>query len=266
MHSHSGQFCPGHAQDQLEAIIQTAISKGFRVLALTEHMPLISASDLYPEQLPPTSLVNTSETLASLSMRHASYLFEAERLRSVYAPQIKLVIGFEGEWIRPDYAPLITSLSSHPSVDFFIGSVHHVNEIPIDYNLATYGTARNEPSCGGTDRGLFRVYYDAQFQMLQMLKPKLVGHFDLIKLFSDEPGMDLRVWPDVWERVERNLRFIVQYGGLVELNTAALRKGLKEPYPGKVVSEEFLRLGGRLSLSDDSHGIAQVATHYEQGP
>lgn len=51
MHSHSGQFCPGHAKDDLEVILQTAITKRFQLFAFTEHMPRISNEDLYPEEV-----------------------------------------------------------------------------------------------------------------------------------------------------------------------------------------------------------------------
>ncbi|KAK0743923.1 hypothetical protein B0T18DRAFT_392613 [Schizothecium vesticola] len=50
MHSHSGEFCPGHAADTLEAIILRAISLGFQTIGLTEHMPRTHANDLYPEE------------------------------------------------------------------------------------------------------------------------------------------------------------------------------------------------------------------------
>jgi histidinol phosphatase-like PHP family hydrolase len=48
-HSHSGQFC-GHATGTLEEMIQTAISKGMKVFALTEHMPR-EVEDFYPEEV-----------------------------------------------------------------------------------------------------------------------------------------------------------------------------------------------------------------------
>ncbi len=51
MHSHSGQFCPGHAQDSLEEIVLRAISLKMHVLALTEHMPRDQDKDLYPEEV-----------------------------------------------------------------------------------------------------------------------------------------------------------------------------------------------------------------------
>lgn len=83
----------------------------------------------------------------------------------------------------------------------------------------------------GTEEGLFADYFDSQFEMLQALKPPVVAHFDLIRLKSDEPESSCTRWEAVWEKVLRNLEFIVGYGGLLEINTAALRKGLAEPYP-----------------------------------
>lgn len=51
MHSHSGQFCPGHAVDQLEDILKHAISIGYKTIGLTEHMPRYHERDLYPEEV-----------------------------------------------------------------------------------------------------------------------------------------------------------------------------------------------------------------------
>jgi histidinol-phosphatase (PHP family) len=100
--------------------------------------------------------------------------------------------------------------------------------------------------------------------MLETLKPRVVGHFDLIRLLSDEPDRDLRAWKGVWGKVVRNLRVVVEQGGLMEVNSAALRKGLREPYPERAICEEFLGMSGKLTLSDDSHGAEQVGTNFER--
>ncbi|KUJ16562.1 histidinol phosphate phosphatase H [Mollisia scopiformis] len=250
MHSHSGQFCPGHAKDVLEQIIQTAIARGMTTFGLTEHMPRDSEKDLYPEE----------ESIAPLAPRHQAYLLEAQRLREKYADQITLLIGFEGEYIRPSYGPFIKELAADPAVDYFIGSVHHVHEIPIDYDKKLYSAAREK--AGGSDERFFEDYFDLQYEMLKELKPRVVGHFDLIRLLAEDPGRDLRDWKGVWEKVERNLKVIVEQGGLMEINSAGLRKGLKEPYPMRCVVEKYLEMGGMLTLSDDSHGIDQVGTCY----
>lgn len=184
---------------------------------------------------------------------------EAVRLRQKYLSQIQILIGFEGEWIRPSYASLISELAASEHVDYFIGSVHHVHEIPIDYDAAFYSKAK---ATSGSEEKLYEDYFDSQYEMLKALRPKVVGHFDLIRLLSEQPGRDLREWKGVWQRVVRNLQEIVQQGGLMEINSSALRKGLAEPYPARPVCEEYVKLGGKLTLSDDSHGITQVATNF----
>ncbi|KAL3427290.1 histidinol phosphate phosphatase HisJ family protein [Phlyctema vagabunda] len=254
MHSHSGQFCPGHAQDSLEQVIQTAISRGMAVFALTEHMPRMSEKDLYPEE------ISAGETTADHVPRHAAYLQEAVRLRDQYASEIEILIGFEGEFIRSDYAPFIHELAADARVDFFIGSVHHVHGIPIDYDAAFYGRARD--AAGGSDDLLFADYLDLQLEMLHALRPKVIGHFDLVRLLAEDPNRDLRAVLPVWQKIVRNLKVVVQLGALLEVNSAALRKGLTEPYPARSICEEFLAMGGMLTLSDDSHGIDQVGTNY----
>jgi histidinol-phosphatase (PHP family) len=67
--------------------------------------------------------------------------------------------------------------------------------------------------------------------MLQKLNPPVVGHFDLIRLMSDDGNRTFTQWSGVWSRIVRNLKLIAEYGGVIELNSSALRKGLSEAYP-----------------------------------
>lgn len=221
-HSHSGQFCPGHAHDSLEEVVLAAISKHMQILALTEHMPRHD-QDRYPEE------IDAGLTLASRFDNEKAYFAEASRLREQYTQQIELPIGFEGEWIRPESADLVNrSIATYP-YDFFIGSVHHVHTIPIDYDSKMYEQARQ--ISGGSDEKLFQDYFDAQLAMLKALKPPVVGHLDLIRLKSDHPNGSLKAFSGVWPRILRNLEYIASYGGILEINTAGLRKGMDEPYP-----------------------------------
>ncbi|KAH8430269.1 histidinol-phosphatase [Aspergillus melleus] len=254
-HSHSGQFCPGHAKDSLEEVIQLAISKKFRTFCLTEHMPR-GSEDYYPEE------IEANTTMASMVANEAAYFQEAQRLRAKYADQIQILIGFEIDWIRPESRTLVEeSLSRHP-FEFFMGSVHHTLTVPIDYDRPMYEKARD--LAGGTDEQLFEAYFDEQLDMLRQLKPLVVGHFDLIRLKSDDPERSFRQWPGVWERILRNLDFVASYGGILELNSAALRKGMSEPYPNGEICQEFLKRGGRFCLSDDSHGLDQVGLNFHR--
>ena len=111
----------------------------------------------------------------------------------------------------------------------FVGSVHHVHTMIIDGKQPLYEEARR--LAGGTDELLFQEYLDNQYEMLKTLKPPVVGHFDVIRLRSDKPNGTICQWDTVWAKAVRNLKFIAEYGGLVELNSASLRKGMSEPYP-----------------------------------
>ena len=79
----------------------------------------------------------------------------------------------------------------------------------------------------------FLDYLDDQYTMLQRIKPTIVGHFDLCRLFS--PGTRLDEDPEVWTKVKRNVEFIIAYGGLFEVNAASFRKGWDQAYPGTEV-------------------------------
>lgn len=264
MHSHSGQFCPGHAKDELEQVIKHMISIGYKTVGLTEHMPRTGLQDLYPEELD-----DPEASLAALMPRHEAYLAEAQRLQTKYADQIHILVGFEGEFIRPDvYGTLVHQLAAHPTIDYFMGSLHHTCGIPIDFDKTMWNQARD--AAGGTDQLMYAKYYDEQYAMLTALSPRVVGHFDLVRLMSPDPNRDVRsAWAGetgapsaVWDKIVRNLKAARSYDGWLECNSSALRKGLAEPYPSRAIAEEWLRMGGKFTMSDDSHGIAQVATCY----
>ena len=226
-HSHSGQFC-NHASDTLEEVVQKAVASGMTTMVLTEHVAR-DKQDLYPgEEIHP-------HYLYGLEKLFDDYYHEAIRLQSKYKNEIAILIGFEGEWIRPESLDIIQSVIARHKIDLFIGSVHHVHTIPIDFDDATYQQAREVS--GGTDEKLFADYFDSQYDMLQKLQPPIVGHLDLIRLKSDDPDRPWTSMPSVWAKIRRNLEYIAEYGGVLEINTSALRKGLQQPYPRAEICE-----------------------------
>jgi len=265
-HSHSGQFCK-HAKNTLMEMFAAARARRMRVFALTEHLPRPNAADLYPEEreanLDPAKLSAQFEDF----VRAAREIQRQADTAAASDPQTPhVLVGFEGDWIRSDEsAAVIRGLLSRPQgFDFWLGSVHHVRTIPIDFDRPTYEHARE--ACGGTEEALFLAYYEAQHEMLVALQPPVVSHFDLIRLLSDDPGRTMGDLGNgsVWTQIKENLNVIRTYGGLLEINSSALRKGLAEPYPRLEICREWVRLGGDFILSDDSHAVEQVGVCYDQ--
>ncbi|KAL1742421.1 polymerase/histidinol phosphatase-like protein [Schizophyllum fasciatum] len=251
-HSHSGQFCK-HASGSLEEVVQEAILQKFQVFCLTEHVPRYREEDLYPEE--------QGVSVDDLYSQFHAFLKEAHRLKALYAPQITLLVGLETEYITDnDLAKIEDLLREHPKeIELIVGSVHHVNAIPIDFNKATF-----EKALGTFDSSVnfLNSYLDSQLQVMERLKPEIIGHFDLCRLYT--PNLKLDEDAGVWDRVRRNVLYGIGYGALFEVNAAAFRKGWNTAYPGQEVLQFILANGGRITLSDDSHGPHAVGLNYSK--
>ncbi|KAJ3019248.1 histidinolphosphatase [Thoreauomyces humboldtii] len=223
---------------------------GFTTYGLSEHVPRERVEDLYPEE------VEAKTTPTDLHATFRAFTVEARRLRLLY-PTITLLIGCETEYIRPSSLSHLHRLLATHDLDYTMGSIHHVDGHPIDYSLRTYEEA--ERACGGTEE-LFRRYFDQQFDMISQCRPSVVGHFDLVRMFRG--GDDWVLSDEVWERVRRNVDLIVGYGGLVEINSRAWKKDLRDAYPQRDVLTYMIGRGVRFTLSDDSHGPDDVGMHY----
>ena len=174
------------------------------------------------------------------------YYWEAKRLQEIYKDKINILVGFEAEWIRPSSKQLVESLLAKYQFDTFVGSVHHLHGWPIDYDHEMYDAAQRDveeevlQEIGSKtfdeleateDEFIHTAYYKAQLEMLKALRPPIVGHFDLIRYKSFDPNANPRNPSRVWRAILPNLQFIADYGGILELSSAAIRKKLEEPYP-----------------------------------
>ena len=176
----------------------------------------------------------------TLSKQFDDFIVEAHRLKQLYAPQITLLVGLETEYItKADLDGLESLLQRHGNrVEYIVGSIHHVNGIPIDFDLPTYGKAlesfgiENE---NDRQEAFLLAYFDAQYELLQRFKPEVIAHFDLCRLYK--PDLRFADFPSVQRVVERNIRFAADYGALFEINAAAFRKKWLTPYPAKDVVE-----------------------------
>lgn len=246
---HSGQFC-NHARDNLEEVIGAYIEKGFAWVGITEHMPPVSDDYLFPDE------VAAGLTAVKLHRRFAAYVETCRQLQQQYATRIEILVGFESETYTGS-VDLVTSLLERFDFDYFVGSVHHVDDVVIDYDAALY--ERLARKLGGLE-ALYCRYFDLQYEMIATLKPPVVGHFDLIRIFDPDYVTTL-ARPYVRQRIERNLEAIRSMDLILDLNLRALAKGAMEPYLSTPILERAIGMGIPVVPGDDSHGVADVGAN-----
>jgi histidinol-phosphatase (PHP family) len=293
-HSHSGAYC-AHASPNTSpsSMLTKAYEKGFQLYCLSEHVPRASSSQLYPEEveahLKPLDLVH----------RFEAYLVEARRCVGAWKGKMEVLVGAELENIDEGCIEYLEqrlngekanegkgSAAGRGRIDYLIGSLHHVDGIPIDFDKATFESAldnfRVQKEEG--EEAVLRIrahlrlvlrYLTQQYELLHHFEPEVIGHFDLCRLYRP----DLPMTPaaptlkdkqcslliqQVNQAVHRNVALVCSYGGLFEVNSASIRKGWATPYPGSDVIDVIIAQGGRLCLSDDAHAHEQVGLNYHK--
>ncbi len=238
---HSGQFCR-HARGRLEEVVLAAIDRGFSVLGLTEHCPRVRDRDLFPNEL--------ARGVAGLEEDFSAYLQEAQRLQAAFSERLEILVGFETEAVPADHAARTTALRAR-GFEYLVGSVHHVRDVCIDGDPAW-----NEPLYA--EHGKARIqseYFLAVAELVQAVRPEVVGHLDLIRKF-EPPGYAFP--PEVQPAIATALDAVADCGGLLEVNAAAWRRYDCPPYPDGPLLEAARARGIPVTLGDDSHGPHDV--------
>ncbi|HBT97243.1 MAG TPA: histidinol phosphatase [Desulfobulbaceae bacterium] len=250
---HSGQFC-SHAENSLEEVILAYIDHGYAWVGITEHAPGLAPHLLYTDQ---QELGFTPETLRQ---RFARYMPECRHLQQKYADTITVFAAMETETYS-GYAEHIDGLVAEFRPDYIVGSVHFVGDVNFDYSVEKYQEA--VVKVGGIEN-LYCRYFDDQLAMIERLRPAVVGHFDLIRIFDPDYREHLSL-PVVAERVERNLRRIKALDLIMDFNLRALAKGASEPYISRPILLRAKELGVAVVPGDDSHGVANIHENMERG-
>lgn len=248
---HSGEFCDHAAECSLEEVVKAYIENGFTDIGLSEHQPR-TLSFLYPEE---RANERTSEILFS---RFDAYFKKARELQKKYENDISILVGFETEVCDASAFSLVNDLRKKYAADYIVGSVHHVNGIPIDFSREEFERAVSK---AGSLENLFCDYYEAQHQLIVECKPEVIGHFDLIRIFAP---LDFVLTDKIKGSIERNILLANACGAVFEVNSRAFKKGFSQPYPEKSILNTLAELGAEITLGDDSHGSKDVAMFYKE--
>ncbi|MBF0227080.1 MAG: histidinol-phosphatase [Desulfobacterales bacterium] len=251
---HSGEFC-SHAKNSLEEIIKTYIDKGFTWVGITEHIPPLSEKFLWPDE------IKQGLNLKSAYERFERYIYTCRALQKKYASKIKIYVGFESE-THTGSDDFVKKLINIFKPDYIVGSVHHVDDMIFDYSEEHYERAVKS-FVGGIDE-LYCRYFDLQFSMINTLKPKVVGHFDLIRIYDTNYKERIKI-PEINDKITRNLELIKKLGLILDFNMRALSKGSTEPYISMPILKKAIDMRITLIPGDDSHGIDSAGLNIYRG-
>ncbi|KAJ1564060.1 histidinolphosphatase, partial [Nowakowskiella sp. JEL0078] len=159
--------------------------------------------------LTPVDLATIFDNYVSSARAHQS------RLLSIHNSPV-ILVGTETEYIRHNDIEVVKNLRKKYFLDYIVGSVHHVREVPIDFSEELYKEAQrvcfeqgdrspitfeeidakystkytdNEKTWSLEAEALFRDFFDSQHEMLVNLKPEVVGHFDLVRIYNPQHRM-----------------------------------------------------------------------------
>ncbi len=254
---HSGELCD-HATDTKELVLHSYLDAGFTHVGITEHLPPTDDKFLYPDE------IEKKHSASFLNKRFAKYFYEkVPILKEQFGGKAEFLFGFETEYYGKDPLGSLERAINNYVPEIIVASVHHVNDIPIDFSKSIYKQAVNE--VGSLDK-LYQKYYDQQLELISFFSqftnefPVVLGHMDLVKVFSvsNQPKAT------IVELIERNISEAINCGLVFEVNARAFKKGLEEPYPSLDIISKIKKLGGKLTLGDDSHGANQVGLHYDK--
>lgn len=236
-HIHSSYSSDSEAPTQ--AMIDSAIEKGFQEIAFTEHLDYD-----YPN--------SKTEFLLDIE----SYMSHLFALRQQYNGKIKVQFGIE-IGLQPHINRKNKAVIASYPFDFIIGSTHNIQKKDPYYGVYFQGKTKNE------------AYEEYLLEVLSNCKDvtgfQVCGHLDYIVRYAayEDSAMLLNDHEELFREIFKEL---IETGRGIELNTSTLRKGYGHRYPYLDILKLYRSLGGEIiTLGSDAHTPKEIGGYFEQG-
>ena len=256
LHAH-GQFDDG--KSTLEEMLLASKAAGLKSIGFSVHSPLPYGS-----------------VWACPHARLTEYIAEVRRLQEKYAGSMEVFLGIEWDVLSQDI-----DLSPF---DYAIGSVHHLPmamnlpdncppelaaQFAVDYpsvDESGDATARCLKGHFDGNTDAYAIAYFAEVKRVtEQPKAQIVGHFDLLTKFDEERRFFTPPTKAYMDAALDAMETLVGAGKIFEVNTGAISRGYRsEPYPSRELLCALRELGGKVTISADTHHVSSVACAFEQ--
>ena len=229
LHTHT-LFADG--KHTAEEVVLSAIDGGMEVLGFSEHS-FHSNPTVFGMQSPE---------------RQEEYRQEIERLKGVYADQIKILCGIE----QDSHSGVPTDI-----YDYVIGSVHYLHLdgefCPVDL-VAEDVLDAIKLHCGGDPIRYAKAYFEAVARVEEDTQCDIVGHFDLLTKFNERTPIFDTTDPRYIKAGLEALDALLEKNVIFEINTGAMARGYRTmPYPAPIFLRRIAEKRGNVVLSSDCH-------------
>lgn len=237
LHTHHDRC--GHARGGIREYIEAAVSRGLRIIGISDHSPYFGET---VDQAHPLIAMAKSE--------FPRYVEEVLRLKEEYKDRIEVLLGVESDFF-PEHADVYRAVYEPYPFDYIIGSVHQSGGVSI-FNKKRFK--------GLSDAEKIRqkeLYYDLIAQSARSGMFQILGHIDAMKGFYPAfSGIQT-------EAVEKTLKIIGEAGMAIEINTSGKTKDVGGWYPSDDILERALFHGIDVTFGSDAHDPYRVGDEWE---
>jgi len=243
-----------HAIGSLEDYVKKAIELDLDLIGISDHFPYdyLIGIDGVP-----------IEDYAMILTETESYLSTIENLKEKYKEKINIKIGFEIDYIENQVERLNTHLSKMISrLDFILGSVHILFSENGPWAMDDKRFLEQYDSFGASS--VFLLYYQTMQKMLNSTEFDfdIISHFDLPKKYNKSPSKNSKDL--ITNEISKTLDLIKKRDLTIEINTAGLRKPIKEQYPSKEILKKTYELDIPILLGSDAHDPNELAYEFKK--
>jgi histidinol-phosphatase (PHP family) len=231
LHNHTTRC--NHATGSMEDYIKRAIELKIDIYGFSDHAPM----PFEPEY--------------RMDIKHSNdYENEVLFLKEKYKNDIDIRLAYEVDFMSNKAYMEDRVLNSN--VDYLIGSVHFLDTWGFDNPeyLKEYEKQNIDD--------IWIKYFNTIEDMAKTNYFEVVGHLDLIKVFKYLPKKDIK------SIAYNALKQIKKSNMTIEINSAGLRKPIKEQYPSKSLLELAYELDIDITFSSDAHSVEQVGYKYDE--
>ena len=230
-HTHTSRC--GHAVGDPLQYVEAALAKRLPGIGIADHIPLL------PEPDPEIAM-----GLGELS----DYVAEVTSLKARFPGYV--LLGAEADYRPGTIAEVRELLAEHP-FDYVIGSVHHLGTWGID------DERQIEEYSGRDIDDVYSEYFELVGDAAESGAFDIMGHLDLAKKFGYRPSRSLAT------EMETLVARVARAGVLVEINTAGLRKPVREAYPSVTLLGLLREYRVPITFGSDAHKPEEVGADFD---